>query len=492
MRLFTATLATESNTFAPVSTSLANFREYVFLRPGEHPDSEPMFCTAPTFVARQRAARDGFTAIDGSCFAASPGGVTNRADYEWMRDQILAELAAAMPLDAVMLGLHGAMVAHGYDDVEGDILDRVRAIIGPDCILGVEFDLHCHLSLKRVELCDVIVLYKEYPHTDVVDRAEELLDLILAKHRGDIAPVMSVYDCQQLGAYPTQDPVMREFVDWVIEKEKTDGVLSISVSHAYCYGDVPDLGGRVLVVTDGDKALADAVATEVGGRFQTLRGKTAIDFFEVEQGLDHAFAQAGGGKPIIVTDAADNAGAGAPSDNTTLIRALLARDAQDVAVGPVWDPVATQHCFSAGLGATFPLRFGGKTGPASGDPVDAVVEVIALARDCTQTFGPTKVALGDCAAIRIGGVEIVLNTARTQALGLETFTNLGIDPTARGVLVLKSSTHFRAAYAPIAAEIVHIHTDGLLERRDYTRIPYAKVRRPIWPLDEHASGGLIH
>ena len=183
MRLFTATLATESNTFAPVSTSLANFREYVFLRPGEHPDSEPMFCTAPTFVARKRAARDGFTAIDGSCFAASPGGVTNRADYEWMRDQILAELAAAMPLDAVMLGLHGAMVAHGYDDVEGDILDRVRAIVGPDCILGVEFDLHCHLSLKRVELCDVIVLYKEYPHTDVVDRAEELLDLILLQFR---------------------------------------------------------------------------------------------------------------------------------------------------------------------------------------------------------------------------------------------------------------------------------------------------------------------
>ena len=112
MRLFAATLATESNTFSPLPTSLDAYRECVFLRPGEHPDDTPLMCTAPLWVARRRAEAEGFTLIEGSCFAASPAGTTNRADYEFMRDEILGQLRAAMPVDGVLLGLHGAMVAH--------------------------------------------------------------------------------------------------------------------------------------------------------------------------------------------------------------------------------------------------------------------------------------------------------------------------------------------------------------------------------------------
>ena len=117
-----------------------------------------------------------------------------------MRDEILGQLRAAMPVDGVLLGLHGAMVAHGYDDVEGDIIERVRAIVGPNCVIGVELDPHCHLTLKRVRLSDVIVCYKEFPHTDVVERAEDVLDLVLGTLRGKIKPVMSLYDCRQIAA----------------------------------------------------------------------------------------------------------------------------------------------------------------------------------------------------------------------------------------------------------------------------------------------------
>jgi hypothetical protein len=138
MRLFTATLATETNTFSPLPTSIENYRESVFLRPGEHPADAPRMCTAPLFVGRKRAEQEGFELIEGSCFAASPAGTTNRADYETMRDEILDQLKAAMPVDGLLLGLHGAMVAHGYDDVEGDIIERVRAIVGPGCTIGLE------------------------------------------------------------------------------------------------------------------------------------------------------------------------------------------------------------------------------------------------------------------------------------------------------------------------------------------------------------------
>jgi microcystin degradation protein MlrC len=147
-------------------------------------------------------------------------------------------------------------------------------------------------------------------------------------------------------------------------------------------------------------------------------------------------------------------------------------------------------CFDAGLGATFPLRLGGKTGPASGQPIDATVEVIGLAADCWQSFGPTKVPLGDCAAIRIGGVEVVLITKRTQALGLELFTNLGIDPRSRRLVVVKSTNHFMGAYGPIAKKVIYVESGGPLTR-DYRKIPYTRVDRPIWPLDEATSPGLI-
>lgn len=160
MRIFACTLATETNTFSALPTSIDAYKEGVYLRPGEHPVETPLMCTAPLWVARQRAAAEGFTLIEGSCFAASPAGTTNRADYEAMRDEILGQVRAALPLDGVLLGLHGAMVAHGYEDVEGDIAERVRAIVGPGCIIGMELDPHCHLTLKRVQHTDIIILYK--------------------------------------------------------------------------------------------------------------------------------------------------------------------------------------------------------------------------------------------------------------------------------------------------------------------------------------------
>jgi microcystin degradation protein MlrC len=488
MRIFSATIATETNTFSPLPTSIDAFKEVVFLRPGEHPDDAPRMCTAPLFIARQRAKQDGFTLIEGSCFAASPAGTVNQADYESMRDEVLGQLRAALPLDAVLFGLHGAMVAHGYDDVEGDLLERARAIVGKKCVIGVEHDPHCHMTLKRMRNSDIMICYKEFPHTDVVDRAVDVLDLVLRTLRGEIRPVMSLYDCRQIGSYPTTLPLMRGFVDRMMALEGKDGILSVSAVHCFPYADVEELGSRILVVADGDKAKADALATRLGEEFVSMRGRTIPEYLSVAEGVKAAMAF--DGAPVVVADPADNAGGGAPSDNTSILRQLIDSGATGTAIGPIWDPIAAKLCFDAGKGARFPLRFGGKTGPASGQPVDALVEVTALKRDCWQSFGPTKVPLGDCAAIRIGGVDVVLITKRTQALGLELFSNLGIDPLKRRILVVKSTNHFMAAFGPIAKKVIYIDSDGPLAR-DYRKLPYTRIRRPIWPLDAEAKPGLI-
>jgi microcystin degradation protein MlrC len=488
MRLFATTLATETNTFSPLPTSIEAYREGVFLRPGEHPAETPLMCTAPLWVARRRAAAEGFTLIEGSCFAASPAGTTNRADYEFMRDEILAQVQAALPLDGVLLGLHGAMVAHGYDDVEGDIVERVRAIVGPGCVIGIELDPHCHLTLKRVRLTDVVILYKEFPHTDVVDRAEDLLDIVLKAIRKQVKPVMSMYDCRQIGSYPTTLPLMRGFVDRMKAMEGHDGVLSISIGHCFPYADVPELTGRILVVTDGDKANADRLAIEIGEEFVSMRGRTAPDYLDVDGGITAGIAA--NAYPVVMADPADNAGGGAPSDNTTILRRLIERDVQEAAVGPIWDPIAVRLCFDAGLGASFPLRFGGKIGPASGIPVDATVTVTGLKRDCWQSFGPTQVQLGDCACVKIGGIEVVLISNRTQALGLELFRNVGVEPTERRLVVVKSTNHFMAAFGPVAKKVIYIDSDGPIPR-DYRKIPYTRIQRPVWPLDAQTTPGLI-
>ncbi|MEO7761602.1 MAG: MlrC C-terminal domain-containing protein, partial [Casimicrobiaceae bacterium] len=373
-----------------------------------------------------------------------------------------------------------------------------RAIVGSKCVIGVEHDPHCHMTLKRIRNCDIMVCYKEFPHTDVADRAEDLLTLVLRTLKGEIKPVMSLYDCRQIGSYPTTLPLMRGFVDRMMALEGKDGILSVSAVHCFPYADVEEMTSRILVVADGDKAKADILATRLGEEFVSMRGKTMPQFFSVVDGVQaamdaHTDTTAG---PVVIADPADNAGGGAPTDNTTILRHLIETNATGAAIGPIWDPIAVRLCFDAGVGARFPLRIGGKIGPASGQPLDALVEVSALARDCWQSFGPTKVPLGHCAAVRIGGidgaggVEVVLISNRTQALGLELFSNVGIDPLTRKILVVKSTNHFMAAFGPIAKRVIYIESDGPLAR-DYRKMVYTKVRRPIWPLDAETQPGLI-
>lgn len=489
MRLFAASIATETNPSSPLPTSLDSFKECVFLRPGEHPE-EPLFGTDPLWVARRRAATEGFTLVEGSCFAATPAGTTNRRDYEFMRDEILAQLEAALPVDGVLLGLHGAMVAHGYDDVEGDILERVRALVGPKCVIGVELDPHCHLTVKRVTLADVIVLYKEYPHTDTVERAEELVSLVLKTLRGQVKPVMSLYDCRQIQLYLTTLPLMRGFVDRIKAMEGKDGVLSISVCHCFPWADVPELSGRVLVVMDKNKAKGDALATTLGEEFVSMRAgiESQYEYLSVDDAIDAAIGFDGG--PVVLADTADAAGAGAPSDNTVILRRLIERRVENAGLAAIWDPIAVRLCFEAGEGNELSLRIGGKTGPMSGAPVDVTASVIGLKRDNPQYYGSRRGSLGDCAAVRMDGLDVVLVSKRASTVTPELFRSVGIDPLAKKILISKSARPLMVADRSIARKMIYVDSGGL-QSVDYRKIPYKRVNRPIWPLDEMTSPRLI-
>ena len=491
MRLFTTSLATESNSFSPVPTNRESYEAAFYYPPGKHPDYAPRHTTAPLYVGRRRAKQENFELIEGSCFWAEPSAPTHQGDYEAMRDEILDQLRAAMPVDGVVLGLHGAMIAYGYDDAEGDILERVRAIVGLRTVIGVELDPHCHLTEKRVRLADAIILYKEYPHTDFVERAEELLTIVLKTIRGEVRPVMSLYDCGMSDLFPTSREPGRSFADKMKSLEGRDGILSVSLCHGYAQGDVPEHGTRVLVVTDNAKAKGDALAKELAEEVRAKRGTWAPPTISLDEAIDAAYAEPRG--PVVVADPTDNAGGGAASDNTNIIRRLMERGCREACVGPVWDPIAVQFCMASGLGATFALRFGGKAAATSGKPIDAEVTVIGLKRNGTQSFGASRVSMGNAAGLRIGGeggIEVSLLSHRAQALGLEIFTDVGIDLASKHYVGVKSTNHFYAAYGPIASKVLYCDGGGP-SPRDLRKYPYRKITRPHWPHDELPAGRLV-
>lgn len=486
MRIFAASIGTETNTFAPIPTALQSFHESFYAAPGQHPDDAKL-CTAPVWVARRRAREEGWTLIEGTCTFAEPAGLVSREAFETLRDEVLQQLRAAMPVDGVLLGMHGAMVADGCDDCEGDILEHVRAIVGPDVPIGVELDPHCHMTVKRVRNATLIICFKEFPHTDFVDRGEEVVELTLRAIRGEIHPVMSLADCRMIGSFPTTLQPMRGFVDKISALEGHDGVLSVSIAHCFPYADVPELGSRILVVTDGRREHGDRLAMQLAEEFHGMRGRTQPPYLDPD-GIIDAAAQLPG--PVVVADPSDNPGGGAPGDSTQLLRRLIERGVQGVALGPVWDPIAVRLCFMAGEGGRLQLRFGGKTAPASGLPIDASVTVKALRRDAYQTFVDAKVPLGDCATIAIDGIEVVLISNRTQALGRDLFTAQGVTLEDKRIVAVKSTNHFHAAFAPIASKVLYCDSGGPIPR-DHRQVPYTRIQRPIWPLDEGVAPHLI-
>lgn len=486
MKIFLASLGTETNTFSPFVTGQRDFAETYLTRNGEYGD-EPFMFAVPLITWRQRAEERGWSVCESLSTFAQPGGLTVRSVYESFRDEILTDLRQAMPVDAVFLSLHGAMVAEGYDDAEGDLIERTRAVVGPDVPIGVELDLHCHLTAKMVEQATAIVLFKEYPHTDFAERADDLFDIIADTLAGDVQPHMALHNCHMIGVFHTSREPMRGFVDEIKGLEGTDHLLSISIAHGFPWGDVADMGTRMLVVTDNRPNEGAALAERLCRRFNAMREQTQPGYLSIDEALDRALAIAASepGKPVVLADVSDNAGGGAPSDSTFLLRALLERGIGGAAVASLWDPVAVRLAANAGEGAEFDLRLGGKMGPMSGDPLDLRVRVTKVVPDAIQTVGqPPNTALsrlGDAVALRANGVDIVVNSIRTQTFNPDAFTNLGIDAASRRILVVKSMQHFYAGFAPIAQDILYVAAPGALIPH-FDQLPYRKVDRSIWPL----------
>lgn len=483
MRVFTASLATETNTFSPLPTDRAAFEAAFYAGPGEHPDT-PTLCSSPVPILRQRGREEGFTVIEGSSTWAEPAGLIKKETFEELRDEILDQLRAALPVDGVVLGLHGAMVAQGYDDCEGDFLARVRDIVGPDVLVAAEFDPHSHLTRKRVAQLDLAATFLEFPHTDFQERGAHVVDLALRALRGELRPVISTFDCKMIGIYPTSQQPMRGFVDRMKLLEGQGKVLSCSVIHGFMAGDVPEMGTKIMVVTDNAPEEGAALARKLGEELYALRGRTAMPILDYEDGIDQALAvhKADPSRPVTIADTWDNPGGGCAGDGTYVLMSLIARGVDKVAVGAIWDPVAVSFCHAAGLGARLRLRFGGKAGAEAGPPIDAEIEVIHLAQEGHQSFRASRVTLGRSATVRILGTEIdiVLISSRTQTYEPTLFSNQSVDYAGKEILLVKSTNHFHAGFDPVSSRIIHVDSPSSYPTKP-AQTDYQKAGRDFWP-----------
>jgi microcystin degradation protein MlrC len=238
----------------------------------------------------------------------------------------------------------------------------------------------------------------------------------------------------------------------------------------------------MVVITDGDMAKAERLAKELGEEIFRIRNETNPTHDTIDEAIDRALAAAPGSKPVVFADVADNAGGGAPSDNTEILARMVARGVTGAAIGCFWDPIAVSFCTEAGVGATFDLRIGGKCGVASGQPVDLRVTVMALSEAHTQGgLSGGRAHLGASAWVRADGIDIILNSNRSQVFHQDAFTGLGCTLADKRLVVVKSTQHFYAGFAPLASEVRYVATrDGAIGP-DFANIAFTKRTLPFWP-----------
>jgi len=385
------------------------------------------------------------------------------------------------------------MVSEVDPDGDGEVVRRVRAVVGGAVPIVAVLDLHANVSPSMAENVDALVPYRTYPHVDMADRGRRALQLAVSHARHEIALTSA------MAKLPLISSGQRQFSDsepavsidsYARAMERRPGVLSVGVNYAFAFSDVPHIGMSAVVTTDDDPALAQALAHELADVVWTHREEFRSTLIPVEEAVHAAMEEPSG--PVVLADFGDNPGGGGACDGTALLWALLDLGAEDVAFALIADPEVVAVATDAGVGASIAVDLGGKTDDLHGFPipVEAVVQNLSDGRFVYEGPMDTGVAstLGRTAVLRCRGrhgntVDVIVCERRVQPYDTAIFRSQGIIPEERKILVVKSWVHFRGSFEPIASRVIEVDTPGLTTA-DFGRFLFAKVPRPLWPLDD--------
>ena len=489
--VLTASFVHESNTFKKGETTLQDFRDDVLDigqaavdRFGDVNDE------LAGFLDTGREA--GWRVTHAVSAHASPGARVSREAFEHVAGIICdAARIHRATLDGVALSLHGSMVPTFCEDGEGELLARLRAILGPDLPIAATLDLHAMVTPAMVERAQIFVSYKTYPHIDMREVGRHAGRLLDAAMRGVSCPrTLRAHRpmLDETNAGRTDVPQTAALYARASDCETEPGILAVSVNAGFSEADIAEMGPTVLVTHEECAAYrAREIAEELAHAIWECREQTASVFLSPQEAATIARDFGPSGGPLVIADYADNPGAGAYGDATSLLSALLEAGAKGGAFAPMIDPEAARELHLHEVGDIVRLAIGGKHDPSfGGGPLSLEGEIVHLSDGVytgdgpilggiTHSFGPTAV-------FRVEGIDILVVTLPGQMLDLQQVRSFGIEPAQLRFLVVKSMQHFRAAFEPVAGRVIVCDTGALATPQAHLR-SYTRVRRPVWPLD---------
>lgn len=429
MKLAVGQVVHETNTFSNVATNKHRFEEWEWL-------SGDAFFAAHQGVRSyvggmlERASAHDITLLPTFSAAAAPSGLIPEGTLLEIKNELLSRLRLLEPdIDGVCLALHGAGVAEGVDDIEGDILREVREIVGTKPVVAT-LDLHGNITDAMVEYADVLLGVRYYPHTDMYERGQEAIDVMHAILTGELKPVMRLTKAPMMvPTFTSNLPPVSEINNVCAGWEQNQNLVDCTFFHGFPYTDIPDVRVSVVTVANGNAELAEAAGKDVAHKIWHMRDRFKANYPSPAQGIKQALAAAG--QPIVINETADNPGIGAPGDGTYLLRALLEAELERACIATIADPQTVKKAHQAGVGSTIEVSIGGKTDRHHGSPVTVKAYVKALTDGKFVISSPMGAgrarSLGLSARLQVGGLDIIVSSLKGQILDEQFFLLHGID-----------------------------------------------------------------
>ena len=490
MRFVIAMMKHETNTFSPVPTPLKSFTQHA-CHFGK--DALRVFrgTNTPTAAFIDLAESEKAEIVTPVAAEAWPSGVVHAEAYKRITDSISE--AVAKGCDAVFLDLHGAMVAEITDDGEGALLERIRTM-APEMPIAVALDLHANLTAKMVGNCDSIAGYTTYPHVDMYQAGIRTGQILIRKLKGEINPTMAWTNRPMLPhtlRMSTDSPPMGDLVAMAKAAEDKEA-LAATVFGGFPLADISDAGLSTVVVTNADRPLAEQLSV----RLADAAWERRHEFVYQSEPLIQSVARARGFSegPILLIDHADNCASGGTQDTMAVVEEVMRQGLEDVAVGAIRDPEAVARLIEIGVDNTATIPLGGKVDMPSigkrGAPLEVTGKVRVISDGDFVARGPmytgVQMHMGKAVVFDTGKVQLLVIENNHEPFDLGMFRSVGIEPTAKRYLLLKSRLHYRAGFLPIAKHIVECNGTGVTGS-DYSQFKFSKIRRPIFPLDPNMT-----
>ncbi len=496
-RVLSAEFAHETNTFSILPTGLDRFQ------------AQDWFMDAPSAIAARGQSNTELAGFLDAARAhdwelvhvlsaiAQPAGRVTREAFETLAGAIVeaarAQLVQPGGLDGIALGLHGAMVSEDHEDGEGELLLRLRAVVGPTLPIAVTLDPHANVTAAMCRQAQILVSYHTYPHVDMRRTGAQAGGILHRAMAGEIQPRSFKAHLPMLdeanGGRTDVGPMLERATRARAYEAAHADVFAVSLNAGFGRSDIAEVGPSVVVCAQGDLAAHAAFARDIADDIWARRAEVINQFLDVHSAARICQAhRSEDGRPIVVADYADNPGGGAYGDSTALLAALLDAQVDNACFGPMVDPDTVQALRHAPIGGRVQVQLGGKTDARlGGGPLALDAEVLRHSDGRYFADGPMTGGLhktwGPMVVLRVQGVEVLVVSEPAQMLDLQQFRAFGIDPAAKAIVALKSMQHFRAAFEPIASKVI-VCDSGALCTPNHRKLPYRHVPRPIHPLDE--------